>query len=142
MVENYPDFKYAKTSTIKYFTKLKKEYYYEHNGFLPLDHKAGEVQVDLGECSFIEKGEKVYGKYLVMTFAHSNASYIQLLKNKNAESIVLAIRYIFECLNSVPHIIWFDNDSALAKIENLEYGRIRRIAYDNQTIKNHHINYT
>ena len=73
---------------------LIKELYYEHNGFLPLDHKAGEVQVDLGECSFIEKGEKVYGKYLVMTFTHSNVSYIQLLKNKNAESIVLVIRHI------------------------------------------------
>ena len=48
---------------------------------------------------FIEKGEKLYGKYLVMTFTHSNASYIQLLKNKNAESIVLAIRRIFEYLN-------------------------------------------
>lgn len=130
LVENYPDFKYAKTSTIKYFTKLKKEFYYEHNGFLPLDHKAGEAQVDLGECSFIEKGEKIYGKYLVMTFTHSNASYIQLLKNKNAESIVLAIRHIFEYLNGVPHTIWFDNDSALVKIENLEHGRIRRIIGD------------
>ena len=47
---------------------LKKEFYYEHNGFLSLDHKAGEAQVDLGEWSFVEKGEKVYGKYLVMTF--------------------------------------------------------------------------
>ena len=71
------------------------------------------------ECSFIEKGEKVYGKYLVMTFTHSNASYIQLLKNKNAKSIVLSIRHIFEYLNGVPHTIWFDNDSALVKIENL-----------------------
>ena len=37
--ENYPDFDYAKISTIKYFTKLKKEFYYSHNGFLPLEHK-------------------------------------------------------------------------------------------------------
>ena len=65
-----------------------------------------------------------------MTFTHSNASYIQLLKNKNAESIVLAIRHIFEYLNGVPHIIWFDSDSALVKIENLEHGRIRRMIGD------------
>lgn len=57
--ENYPDFDYAKISTIKNFTRLKKEFYYEHNGFLPLDYKAGEVQVDLGDCAFIEKGEKI-----------------------------------------------------------------------------------
>ena len=61
---------------------------------------------------------------------YSNASYIQLLKNKNAESIVLAIRHIFEYLNGVAHTIWFDNDSALFKIENLEHGRIRRIVGD------------
>lgn len=52
---------------------------------------------------------------------------MQLLKNKNAESIVLAIRHNFEYLNGVPHTIWFDNDSALAKKEKLEYGRIRII---------------
>ena len=37
--EHYHDFNYPKTSTIKYFTKLKKEFYYSHNGFLPLEHK-------------------------------------------------------------------------------------------------------
>ena len=37
--EHYPDFNYPKTSTIKYFTKLKKEFYYSHNGFLSLEHK-------------------------------------------------------------------------------------------------------
>lgn len=65
-----------------------------------------------------------------MTFTHSNASYIQLLKNKNAESIVLTIRHIFEYSKGVLHTIWFDNDSALVKIENLEHGRIRRIVRD------------
>lgn len=79
LVENYPDFKYAKTSTIKYFTKLKKEFHYEHNGFLPLDHKAGEAQVDLGECSYIEKGEKVYGRYLVMTFTKQLKLFILMI---------------------------------------------------------------
>ena len=40
---------------------------------------------------------------------------------------MLAIRHIFEYLNGVPNTIWFDNDSALVKIENLEHCRIRRI---------------
>jgi len=78
----------------------------------------------------IIKQSKINGKYLVLTFSHSNASYIQLLKNKNAESIVLATRHIFEYLNGVPHTILFDNDSVLIKIENLEHGRIRRIVGD------------
>ena len=43
---------------------------------------------------------------------------------------MLAIRHIFEYLNDVSHTIWFDNDSALVKIKNLEHGRIRRIVGD------------
>ena len=43
---------------------------------------------------------------------------------------MLAIKHIFEYLNGVPHTIWFDNDTALVKIENLEHGRIRRIVGD------------
>ena len=34
--------------------------------------------------------------------------------------------HIFEYLNGVPHTIWFDNDSALVKIINLENGTISR----------------
>ena len=61
-----------------------------------------------------------------MAFTHSNASYVKLLKNKNAENNVLAIRHIFEYLNGVSHTIWFDNDSALVKINNLDNGNISR----------------
>ena len=65
-----------------------------------------------------------------MTVTHSNDSYIQLLKDKNAESIVLSIRHIFEYLNGVPHTIWFDNDSAIVKVTNLENGTISRTISD------------
>lgn len=67
---------------------------------------------------------------MVLTFSHSNASYIQLVRNKNAESIVEAIKHIFEYLNGVPHTIWFDNDSALVKITNLDNGTIVRTLCD------------
>lgn len=55
---------------------------------------------------------------------------MQLIKNKNAESIVEAMKHIFEFLNGVPHTIWFDNDTALVKIINLENGTISRILTD------------
>ncbi len=128
--EMYPDYNISKTATVRYFSKVKKEFYYKHNGYLPLDHKPGEAQVDLGDCSFIEKGKKVYAKYLVLTFSHSNASYMQLIKQRNAESIVEAMKHIFEFLNGVPHTIWFDNDSALVKIINLENVTISIILTD------------
>ncbi len=37
--------------------------------------------------------------------------------NKSAESIVEAMRNIFEYLHGVPHTIWFDNDAAIVRIE-------------------------
>ncbi len=137
--EMYPDFKASKAATLKYFARIKKEFYYKHNGYLPLDHRPGEAQVDLGDCSFIENGEKKYGKYLVLTFSHSNASYMQLIKNKNAESIVEAMKHIFEFLNGVPHTIWFDNDTALVKVINLDNGSITRVLTDTfQRFKMHY----
>ncbi len=78
--EMYPDFNASKAATLKYFARGKKEFYYKHNGYLPLNHRPGEAQVDLGDCAFIENGEKKYGKYLVLTFSHSNASYMQLIR--------------------------------------------------------------
>ena len=128
--ELYSNYDVSYSATVKFFSRVKKEFYYKHNGYLPLDHKPGEAQVDLGDCAFIENGEKTYGKYLVLTFAHSNASYVQLVRHKNAESIVEAIKHIFEYLNGVPHTIWFDNDSALVKIINLENGTISRTLSD------------
>ncbi len=137
--EMYPDYNISKTATVRYFSKIKKEFYYKHNGYLPLDHKPGEAQVDLGDCSFIENGEKKYGKYLVLTFSHSNASYMQLVKNKNAESVVEAMKHIFEFLNGVPHTIWFDNDTALVKVINLDNGSITRVLTDTfQRFKMHY----
>ena len=86
--ELYPNYDIFYSATVKVFSRVKKEFYYKHNGYLPLDHRPGEAQVDLGDCSFIENGEKTYGKYLVLTVALSNTSYVQLASYKNAESIV------------------------------------------------------
>lgn len=128
--EKYQDFNASKYATIKYFSRLKKEFYYKNNGYLPLAHKPKEAQVDLGDCSFFENDVKVYGKYIVLTFSYSNASYMQLLKNKNSESITNALRNIFEYLNGVPHTIWFDNEPALVRIINQENKNITRILSD------------
>lgn len=56
--ELYPNFKISKYATIRYFMRIKKEFYYKHNGYLPLDHKVEEAQADLGDCSFIENGRR------------------------------------------------------------------------------------
>ncbi len=55
---------------------------------------------------------------------------MQIMRNKNAESITLALRHIFEYLNGVLHTIWFDNDTALVKIEIEEYHVKKRTICD------------
>ncbi len=44
--------------------------------------------------------------------------------------MVEAIKHIFEFLNGVPHTIWFDNDTALVKVINLDNGSITRVLND------------
>ena len=78
--EKYPDFNIGMYSVVRYYRMIKQEFFYKHNGYLPLDHKPGCAQIDFGDCSFIKNDVKYYGKYLVLTFPHSNASYIQLIK--------------------------------------------------------------
>ena len=51
---------------------------------------------------------------------------------------MLAIRHIFEYLNGVPHIIWFNNDSALVKVTNLKNGTISRTLSDTFNRFKHH----
>ncbi len=130
LVEKYPDFNIGMYSVMRYYRMLKKEFFYKHNGFLPLEHRPGCAQVDFGDCSFFENDVKCYGKYLVLTFPHSNASYIQLIKKKNAESAVYAMINIFQFLGGVPHTIWFDNDTVFVRIDNLPNGGIKRTPTD------------
>lgn len=55
--ELYPNYDISYSATVKFFSRVKKEFYYKHNGYLPLEHRPGEAQVDLGDCSFIENGD-------------------------------------------------------------------------------------
>ena len=49
------------------------------------------------------------------------------------------MKHIFEYLNGVPHTIWFDNDTALVKITNLDNGSIARTLSDTfQRFKMHY----
>ena len=125
--DKYPDFNFSKGTVIKYFARLKHEFYYKHNGFLPLDHKPGEAQVDFGDCIFIEKGKKQHGKFIALTFSYSNSTYIQIIRKKNAESTEKALKNIFEYLNGVPHTIWFDNDTAIVILKKKSDGTTQRI---------------
>lgn len=112
IIEEYPDFPCSKPSTMRYCSELRKEYFDTHYGYLPLEYEYGQAEFDFGDATFYLNEQKIEGKYACLTFPQSNATYMQLLKQKNAEAAAMAMTKIFEFIGGVPHTIWFDNDTA------------------------------
>ncbi|WP_083604459.1 IS21 family transposase [Clostridium sp. N3C] len=99
--------------TVQYYVSAKKkELFSKKEGSLPLNHPAGEAQVDLGEATFIENGEEFTGYYLNMSFPYSNGGYVQVFRGQNQECFLQGMKNIFEHMGRVPYKIWFDNLSA------------------------------
>jgi len=99
----------------QYVAGKKKILYTDSQGFLPLEHKPGEAQVDFGKAEFVENGKRYYGFYLNVSFPYSNAGFMQLFKGENFECLSEGLINIFEHINGVPHRQWFDNMSTAVK---------------------------
>ncbi len=82
-------------------------------GYIPLIHYPGEAQADFGSAAFFENGMKHEGKYLVLSFPHSNAGFPQLLYGENAECLMEGMIAVFKHIGGVPKEIWFDNASSM-----------------------------
>lgn len=95
-----------------YVAAKKKELYGINEGPLPLEHPPGEAQADFGEVVFYENGKMIKGHEFVLSFPHSNGSYVQLFKGQNQECLLTGLKDIFEHMGQVPNVIWFDNLSA------------------------------
>jgi transposase len=103
----------AKERTVRsYVSAKKKELYGEKEGYLPLEHPPGEAQADFGEIVMIEKGHKIKGYELILSFPYSNGCYPQVFKGQNQECLLTGLKDIFEHIKRVPKTIWFDNLSA------------------------------
>jgi hypothetical protein len=50
----------------------KREIFGKNKSFLPLEHIPGEAQSDFGDADFYENGKLYRGKYLNLSFPHSN----------------------------------------------------------------------
>ena len=92
-----------------YVAKRKKEIFGQRAGYLPLEHIPGEAQGDFGDAEYYEHGQLSNGKYLNLSFPHSNQGYFQLFKGENQECLFEGLISIFEHIGGVPPRIWFDN---------------------------------
>ena len=100
---------------------IKKTLFQNSQGYIPLEHPAGEAQVDFGEAVFVENGIRYEVYYVAMSFPYSNGGYIQLFKGANIECLLQGIRDIFKHMGKVPACIWFDNNKTIVK-KILAYG--------------------
>ena len=96
-----------------YAIKHKELFSGQKDGFLPLEHKPGEAQVDFGAADFYENGKKYSGKYLEVSFPHSNKGYLQLNYGENMECLLEGLDAIFRHIGCVPGELWFDNATTI-----------------------------
>ena len=114
LVEKYNDkFDCSYRSVAGYVALRKKEIYGKKTGHLPLEHIPGEAQADFGDAEYYENGKLYSGKYLNLSFPHSNKGYLQLFKGENQECLFEGLISIFNHIGGVPSLIWFDNASTI-----------------------------
>ena len=106
-----PNYKCSYRLTADYVAAKKKELRLnKKEGYLPLEHYAGEAQADFGVADFYENGKLHHeAKYLVLSFPYSNGGYLQLNYGENLECLLEGLQAMFEYINGVPTEIWFDN---------------------------------
>lgn len=102
-----------RTVAAYYAVKHKEVFSGAKEGFLPLEHRPGEAQVDFGTAVFYENGTRVTGKYLEVSFPYSNKGYLQLFYGENMECLLEGLNTIFRHIGVVPREIWFDNTKTI-----------------------------
>lgn len=96
-----------------FVAQKKKEIFHKEEGYIPLEHPAGEAQVDFGDAQFYENGTLYDGKYLNVSFPYSNQGYFQLYHGENMECLLEGLKAIFEHIGGVPTCLWFDNTKTI-----------------------------
>ncbi len=109
------EFNISYRTVARYVSLKKKALHQESHGYIPLEHPAGEAQVDFGRAVFLENSIRYEGYYVTMSFPYSNGGYIQLFKGANIECLLQGMKNIFEHMEKVPTCIWFDNDKTIVK---------------------------
>jgi transposase len=113
LTKERPDFSCSYRTVAGYVSRRKKEIFGQRAGYLPLEHIPGEAQGDFGDAEYYEHGQLCSGKYLNLSFPHSNQGYFQLFKGENQECLFEGLISIFEHIGGVPTRIWFDNTSTI-----------------------------
>ncbi len=108
-------------STVQRYVKRRREQMAaereerEALGFLQLSWLAGECQVDFGEADFRVRGVVRRGKYLTVSFPHSNVGLTQVFWGETGECVCQGLRSVFEFVGGVPARAVFDNATEVGR---------------------------
>ena len=108
-------------STVQRYVKRRREEMARERdrrdaeGFLTLRWLPGEVQVDFGEADFRVRGVTTRGKYLTVTFPHSNVGLTQVFWGETSECVCQGLRNVFEFVGGVPRRAVFDNATEVGR---------------------------
>jgi transposase len=108
-------------STVQRYVKKRREEMAEERdrrdaqGYLELSWLAGECQVDFGEADFRVRGVVTRGKYLTVTFPHSNVGLTQVFWGETSECVCQGLRNVFEFVGGVPPRAVFDNATEVGR---------------------------
>jgi len=119
-----------------YVSRRRKVLFQNNTCYVKLQHIPGEAQVDFGSADFHESGKLFHGKYLNLSFPHSNQGYMQLFKGENQECLFEGLINIFNEIGGVPTKLWFDNMSTVVTKILKDGGR--NLTEDFMRFKNHY----
>lgn len=113
--QEYPEQLEVKLRTVQYYvSKKKKELYAEKSkGYIPIEHPAGEAQVDFCNFFYYDNSNTLQeGRKLTLSFPQSNGAYCQVFRGENQECLLQGLKNIMKHMNKVPFRMVFDNLSA------------------------------
>ena len=111
-----------------YVPKKRKELYKEKSkGYIPLEHPAGEAQIDFCQFFYYDNANTLQeGRKLTVSFPQSNAAYCQIFKGENQECLLQGLQNITQYMNKIPFHMAFDNLSAA--VSHIGSGKERTLA--------------
>ena len=121
----------------RYVRKKKQQMQAQYAGHVPLEHAAGNAQVDFGELQYIDAEQNIRKAYeLILSFEYSDKAYVQVFPSQNQECLLEGLQRIFQKIGGTPARIRFDNmTTAVAQIKD---GRERVLAEGFERFKLHY----
>ena len=105
--------------------------------FVPLEHRPGEAQVDVGHALIKQDGALRKVIFVVFVLPYSDALYVQVFERSCLETLAEAHTRAFAFFGGVPWRITYDNDSVL--VAKVLGGRDRRLTHGFRCLQSHYL---